>query len=80
MEAVETIFFSETIGEFGTEPNRMVDFDGGSFRRGMLGKMESSDVAYGIIKSEPHTSTTVSEAASSNRKRPQPTINKLVKD
>ncbi|KAL0834154.1 hypothetical protein Bca101_086043 [Brassica carinata] len=42
----------------------MVDFDGGSFRREMLGKMESSDVAYGIIKSEPHTSTTVSEAAS----------------
>ena len=29
VEVVETIFFSETIGGFGIEPNRMVDFVGG---------------------------------------------------
>lgn len=57
MVVVETIFFSETIGGFDTEPNRMVDFVGGSCRKETLGKMESSDVADGIIESEPHTST-----------------------
>lgn len=57
IEIVETVLFSKTIGDFVIEPNRMVDFVGGSCCKETLGKITPINVADGIIGSKPHTST-----------------------